>query len=204
MTLSPSLRKLVLTIHVITTMGWLGSAAAYIPIAAYVLNNQDADMVRSAIQIMSLVANFIVVPVAFASLLTGVALSLGTRWGLFRHYWIFFKLLFTVIAVFMLVAYIVELNHAASIASKSILSSTDLSILKDSIHIVHPSGGLLIVLVATVLSVYKPKGMTRYGWRKQQEIKSSAEPYTTPSWIKMVGSAVIVLLLLIVALILFN
>ncbi|WP_159886896.1 hypothetical protein [Paenibacillus puerhi] len=204
MTLSPSLRKLVLTIHVITTMGWLGSAAAYIPIAVYLLNNQDADMIRSAIQIMSLVANFIVVPVAFASLLTGVALSLGTKWGLFRHYWILFKLLFTVIAVFMLVAYILELNHAASIASKSTWSSTELSMLKDSIHIVHPSGGLLIVLVATVLSVYKPKGMTRYGWRKQLEIKSSTEPYTTPRWIKTVRSAVIVLIALIVTLILFN
>ncbi|WP_019637740.1 hypothetical protein [Paenibacillus fonticola] len=204
MTLSPSLRKLVLAIHVITTMGWLGSAAAYIPLAAYLLNNQDADTIRSAIQMMSLVVRFIVVPAAFVSLLTGVALSLGTRWGLFRHYWISFKLLFTVIAVFMLIAYLVELNHAASIAAKSILTSTDLSILKDSIHIVHPSGGLLIVLVATVLSVYKPKGMTRYGRRKQQEIISSTEPYTTPIWIRIVGSAVIVLLLLIVALILFN
>ncbi|MBW7475697.1 hypothetical protein K0T92_13165 [Paenibacillus oenotherae] len=204
MILSPSLRKLVLTIHVITTMGWLGSAAAYIPIAAYVLNNQDADMIRSAIQIMSLVANVIVLPVAFASLLTGVGLSLGTRWGLFRHYWIFFKLLFTVIAVVMLVAYIQELSHAASIASKSTLSNADISMLKDSIHIVHPSGGLLIVVVAAVLSVYKPKGMTRYGWRKQLEFKSSTEPYTTPLWIKMVGSAVVVLLLVIVALILFR
>lgn len=204
MILSPSLRKLVLTIHVITTMGWLGSAAAYIPIAAYVLSNQDADMLRSSIQIMSLVANYIVVPVAFASLLTGVALSLGTRWGLFRHYWIFFKLLFTVLAVFMLVAYIQELSHAASIASKSALSNADISILKDSIHIVHPSGGLLIVLVVTVLSVYKPKGMTRYGWRKQLEIKSSTESYTTPLWIKIVGSSVVVLILVIVALILFN
>lgn len=60
------------------------------------------------------------------------------------------------------------------------------------------------MLVATVLSVYKPKGITRYGWRKQQEIKSSTELYTTPIWIRIVGSAVIVLLLLIVALILFN
>lgn len=81
MTLSPPLRKLVLTIHVITTMGWLGSAAAYIPLAAYLLNNQDADTIRSAIQMMSLVVRFIVVPAAFVSLLTGVALSLGTRWG---------------------------------------------------------------------------------------------------------------------------
>ncbi|MVO98189.1 hypothetical protein [Paenibacillus lutrae] len=204
MTFSPSFRKLILTIHVITTMGWLGSAAAYIPIAVYVLNNQDTDMLRPAIEIMSLIANFIVVPVAFASLLTGIALSLGTRWGLFRHYWIFFKLLFTVIAVFMLVAYIQELSHALSVASKRPLSSKDISILKDSIHIVHPSGGLLIVVVVTVLSVYKPKGMTKYGWRKQPESKSNTEPYTTPGWAKTVISAVVVLLLLIVALVLFK
>ena len=79
MTLSPSFRKLVLTLHIISTMVWLGSVAAYIPIAVYVLTNQDAEMVQSTIQIMSLVINFIVVPMAFASLLTGVALSLGTR-----------------------------------------------------------------------------------------------------------------------------
>jgi membrane protein implicated in regulation of membrane protease activity len=28
---------------------------------------------------------------------------------------------------------------------------------------------LLVLLVATVLAVYKPRGMTRYGRRKQQE-----------------------------------
>ncbi|MFD3257278.1 hypothetical protein ACE3MQ_01555 [Paenibacillus lentus] len=204
MTLSPTLRKLVLTIHVITTMGWLGSAAAYIPVAAYLLNNQDADMIRSAFQIMTLIANYIVVPVAFASLLSGITISLGTGWGLFRHYWILFKLVFTVIAVFMLIAYILELSHAVSIASQSTWSSADITILKDSIHIVHPSGGLLIVLVATVLSVYKPKGMTKYGWRKQQEIKSSGEPYKTALWIKIVGSAVIGMLLLILGLMITN
>lgn len=191
MTLSPSLRKLVLTLHVLTTMGWLGAAAAYIPIAAYVLSHQDAQLVRSAVQIMDLVANLIVVPVAFASLLTGAALALGTKWGLFRHYWITFKLIFTIFAVFMLVAYTQELGHAASIAANRTLTSEDLRILQSPIHIIHPTGGLLIVVLATVLSVYKPKGLTRYGWRKQQEIKRSDEPYMTARWIKsMIGVAI--------------
>lgn len=200
MTMSPSLRKLVLTLHVITTMGWLGSAAAYIPIAAYVLTNQDLEMVRSAIQIMNLVAVFIVVPVALASLLTGVILSLGSRWGLFRHYWILLKLLLTVFAVFMLVAYTQILSEAASIAAKSTLSSIDIRILRDPIHIIHPIGGLLIVLVATVLSVYKPKGMTRYGRHKQPEVKQNTEPFSIPRWTKMTGAGAIVFLLLIVIL----
>ncbi|MGG2113426.1 hypothetical protein ABFY60_23605 [Lysinibacillus pakistanensis] len=181
-------------------MVWLGSAAAYIPIAVYVLTNQDVEMIRTAIKIMSLVVNFIVVPVAFASLLTGVALSLGTRWGLFRHYWILLKLLLTVFAVSMLVAYSIELSHAASIAAQTTLSSTDIEVLKAPIHITHPSGSVFIVLVATVLSVYKPKGMTKFGWRKQMEIKGKSDftPYLTPRWIKRVGVAAISVLLIFV------
>ena len=32
------------------------------------------------------------------------------------------------------------------------------------------SRGLVVLIVLTALSVYKPRGMTRYGWRKQQEL----------------------------------
>ncbi|WP_434006829.1 DUF2269 family protein [Paenibacillus konkukensis] len=200
MTLSPSFRKLVLTLHVISTMVWLGSAAAYIPVAIYVLTNQDTEMIRSAIQIMSLVVNFVVVPVAFASLLTGVALSLGTRWGLFRQYWILIKLLLTAFAVSMLVAYSIELGHAASIAAQTTWSSTDVEILKAPIHITHPSGSVCIVLVATILSVYKPKGMTKFGWRKQMESnnKTDSTPFSRPRWLKRVGVAAIGAFLLFV------
>lgn len=202
MTLSSSYRKLVLTLHMITTMGWLGSAAAYIPIAANVLTNQDTSFVQSAIQIMVLIANFIVVPMAFVSLLTGIALSLGSRWGLFRHYWILFKLVLTVIALFMLVAYTQALGQMAAIAVQRTLSSNDISILKDPIHLLHSSGGLFVVLLATVMSVYKPKGMTKYGWRKQQEVKKKPDsiPYSIPRWVKLIGVAVIVLILIIVIL----
>ncbi len=35
--------------------------------------------------------------------------------------------------------------------------------------LLHAGGGLLVLLVITVLNVYKPRGMTPYGWRKQHE-----------------------------------
>jgi hypothetical protein len=38
--------------------------------------------------------------------------------------------------------------------------------------LVHSVGGLLILLTTAVLSVFKPRGLTRYGWRKQQERQS--------------------------------
>lgn len=166
MSLSPTLRKQLLTLHIISTMVWLGSASSYIPIGIYVVNSQDAEMIRFAIQIMSIIVNFIVVPVAFVSLLTGVILSLGTRWGLLRHYWIVVKLLLNVFAVIMLVNYAVLLSRAAAIAAQTTWSSADIEILQAPNHISHPIGSVVIVVTATILSVYKPRGMTKFGRRQ--------------------------------------
>lgn len=198
MTMSLSIRKLILTLHVITSVGWLGSVVAYIPVAAYVLTNQDAKIVQSTIQIMDLIVVFIVVPMAFASLITGIVLSLGTSWGLFRHYWVLLKFLLTCLAIFVLISYTQELREMASIAS-----SIDMSVLQDREHIAHTIGGLLVLLVASILSVYKPKGLTKYGWRKRMKIKNKADTttYSRPRWIKVTGITAIVMLLLITLLI---
>jgi hypothetical protein len=40
----------------------------------------------------------------------------------------------------------------------------------------HAGGGLLVLLVITMLNVYKPRGLTPYGWRKQQEERRRRQP----------------------------
>ncbi|MGP3958869.1 hypothetical protein ACTWPT_22935 [Nonomuraea sp. 3N208] len=35
----------------------------------------------------------------------------------------------------------------------------------------HSIGGLIVLLLITILSVVKPQGLTPYGWRKQQEVR---------------------------------
>jgi hypothetical protein len=35
---------------------------------------------------------------------------------------------------------------------------------------------LLVLLVNTALSIYKPRGMTRHGWRKQQGRRAEGAP----------------------------
>jgi len=35
------------------------------------------------------------------------------------------------------------------------------------------SGGVLVLLVITVLNVYKPRDLTPYGWRKQEEFRTA-------------------------------
>src|SRR5437762_3503112 len=100
--MTPSLRKLVLTAHVTFSVGWLGAVAAFLVLAIAGLTNQDTQIVRSAYLAMELTARFVVVPLAFASLLSGLVQSLGTPWGLVRHYWVLVKLLLTTFATIIL------------------------------------------------------------------------------------------------------
>jgi hypothetical protein len=100
--MTPRLRKFALTAHVTSSVGWLGAVAAFLALAVASLTSQDAQMVRAAYLAMELTAWFVIVPLAFASLLTGLVQSLGTKWGLFRHYWVLAKLLLTVLATIVL------------------------------------------------------------------------------------------------------
>jgi hypothetical protein len=76
------------------------------------------------------------------------------------------KLLLTVFATVVLLAKMELIGYAASVAAGATLSGADLRAAGIQL-VVHAAGGLLVLLVPLVLSVYKPPGVTRYGWRKQ-------------------------------------
>lgn len=83
----PRLRKFVLTAHLTSSVGWLGAIAAFLALAVAGLTSQDEQTVRAAYLAMELTAWFVTVPLALASLLSGLIQALGTPWGMFRHYW---------------------------------------------------------------------------------------------------------------------
>jgi hypothetical protein len=171
--MTSQLRKLVLAIHLITSVGWIGAASAYLALVVVVLTNQDARRIQDAILVMYLVDWFVIIPFAAVSFLSGLVLSLGTAWGLFKHWWVLFSLLLTIFALFILNEYSLTLREMASVASKPILTDAELDVLKDPGHAVHNIGGLAMLLVIAVLNTYKPRGLTRYGWRKEQEARAS-------------------------------
>jgi len=166
--MTPSLRKLVLTAHITVSVGWLGAVAAFLALAVAGLTSRDAQMVRTAYAAMELTARFVIVPLAFASLLSGLIESLGTPWGLFRHYWVLAKLSLTTFAAIVLLAKMPLIGYAARRAAETTSSTADLHGIGIQLA-VHAVGGLLVLLVITALSVYKPWGLTSYGRRKQQE-----------------------------------
>ena len=166
MTMPPRPRKFALTAHVTSSVGWLGAVVVFLALAVVGLTSQDAQTVRGAYLVMEPAAWFVLVPLAFASLLTGIVQSLGTMWGVFRHYWVLFKLLITVFATIVLLIYMQTFRFMAGVAADP---SADLGVVRNASPALHAALGLLVLLVAAVLAVYKPRGMTRYGWRKQQE-----------------------------------
>ncbi len=168
MTMKPSIRKFALTAHITSSVGWLGAVAAFLVLAVAGLASQDAQMVRAAYLAMKLIAWFVIVPLAFASLVTGIVQSLGTQWGLFRNYWVLVKFLLTVFATIVLLLQTGSISYVAGVAEATTLSGSDLREARISL-VAHAGSGLLVLLVPMVLSVYKPRGMTRYGRRKQRE-----------------------------------
>lgn len=165
--MSPRLRQLALTAHVVASVGWLGAVACVLGLAVAGVASSDAEAVRAVYPAMEVAAWYVLVPLATASLLTGIAQSLGTKWGLFRHYWVVVKLAINLLATVVLLFYLGTLDSLADVAAAS--SGDDLSGLRSASPVLHAGAALLLLVLATVLAVYKPRGVTPYGWRKQQE-----------------------------------
>ena len=167
MTMGPRARKFTLAVHVTVSVGWIGAVAAYVALDVATTSNQDPEAVRSAYSGMALIAGYVIVPLAVGSLLSGLVISLGTKWGLFRHYWVVMSLALTAVATAVLFVEMQTINHFAQIAADPATSTDELRALGSTLP--HSIGGILVLLVVLALNMYKPKGMTRYGWRKERE-----------------------------------
>jgi hypothetical protein len=167
MTMSHGVRKLALATHLTVSIGWLGAVVAYLVLDVTVATTQDPQLVRSAWIAMGLVVSTAIVPLALASLLTGLVMSLGTKWGLIRHWWVLISLVLTIIATVVLLSEAGVVRRAASMAADRAMS--DEMLLDIPPTLVHSAGGLVVLLIIQWLNVYKPQGLTPYGWRKQQE-----------------------------------
>lgn len=166
MTMKPTLRKFVRTTHVIVAVGWLGAVAAFLALALIGLTSEDIQLARAAYLAMDAITRFVIFPLSLIPLLlTGPLLSLCTPWGLFRHYWIIVKLVINILSTLILLVHLRPISSMARAAAEGTLSSADRGI---QIQLVIAAGaGLLALLVTTGLAVYKPRGMTPYGWRKR-------------------------------------
>jgi hypothetical protein len=104
--LSQGARKALLTAHIIVSVGLLGDSAGYLAVAIRTSTLDDPALVRDSVKTLNMFSLAFGIPLSFAALLTGVALGLGTRWGVFRHPWVVAKLLL-VVTVLLVGAFVI-------------------------------------------------------------------------------------------------
>jgi hypothetical protein len=166
MIMTRPVRKLVLTAHVTFSVGWLGAVITSLVLAVAGLATADAVTVRAVYPALDLIGWYVLVPLSVASLITGLVQALAGPWGLLRHYWVVLKLTMNLFATVLLLLYTQTLGYLSD-AAKTSADPADLLILRTPSPILHAAGALVLLGVAVTLSIYKPRGLTRYGQRHQ-------------------------------------
>ncbi|MGQ0520641.1 MAG: DUF2269 domain-containing protein [Actinomycetota bacterium] len=163
--MAPGARKFTLAVHLACSVGWLGAAMSYLAVGIVTVRSSDVETVRSGWIAMELMGWYVIVPLAVGSLVTGCVMGLGTRWGLFRHYWVAASLALTFFATVVLVLHMPTVSTRANLARGA--SAAELGQLGGDV--LHPGIGVGVLGFVLGLNVVKPRGMTRYGQRKQYE-----------------------------------
>ncbi len=198
--MAPRTSKLVLTSHITFSVGWLGAVVVFLALAITGLSSQNIQLARSAYVAMELSAWYVIVPFCLASLFTGVVQSLGTKWGLFKHYWIVVKLFLTIAATIFLLLHLQPISYLAGIAANTSLSNIQEPGLQ--IQLIAVSGAaILVLLAATTISVYKPWGKIQFGMRDiNKEIFVQGNKATSKKSLGfyiLIGLAILILIFII-------
>jgi hypothetical protein len=160
--LSPRTRKLVLAAHIVVSVGLLGISAALLILGSVAALTSDPETARAAYRSMGIFTRGVVQPGAILAIVTGVILSLGTKWGLVKHYWIVAKLVLTAAAILVGMLVIgpnvqkaITLTSGGAPVVAQAWGSTKLLLAAASM------ANVLMLGAATVISVYKPGGQIR-------------------------------------------
>lgn len=170
-------RKLGIVVHVALSVGWLGAVAAFVALALAALG-ADQALSRAAFVGMDLIGRWVLVPLSLGALASGIVQSIGTKWGLVRHYWVLVKLLLTIVATAVLLLHqFTAVEEAARLAMQS---AADISgpLRRFGIQLLADAGLAAVALaIITVIAIYKPWGLTPFA-----KGAPGAQPVVTERW----------------------
>ena len=170
MAMSSALHRAALALHITSSVGWIGAATGYLVLGVLAARSEDPLTIRAAWIGMEVIGWRAVVPLGCLDLLTGLVMSLGTPWGLVRHYWVLFALVLTIMALTVLILHMPTVTAAADLAR----TVDDRAVVALGGDVLHPALGLVVLVIVAVLNVYKPRGVTGLGRKRPRTSSSSA------------------------------
>jgi hypothetical protein len=139
-------RRTLLTAHILLSVGLFGDVAGFLAVAIRANGAEDPEVARASYDILAMFSTVFGIPLSFGALLTGIALGLGTKWGVLRYPWTMAKLalILSVILVgsFVLGPSVEQMRDGSGGAETRILLGAGWDV--------------LALGTATMLSVFKP------------------------------------------------
>lgn len=148
--LRPVVRRPLLLAHVVVSVGLLGQGWVLIVLNLIALTTDDGALARSAYRLMEVLVFTGGIPLSLLSLVTGLVLAPAGPWGLFRHTWVFAKLLLLIGVVLV----------GTFLATPDVLAAHGPPY-PDALQwpqVAVSAAQATMLLAATALSVYRPRG----------------------------------------------
>lgn len=158
--LSRRWRTATLIVHIVAAGAWIGIDVIVAVLVSAGWFAGDVEVRSLAYQAL---ATFVVWPMLTAglvSLLTGLVLGLGTKWGLIRYWWVAVKLVLNLVLCTLIVLVLQPgMGEVATYGRDLLTGAPDAS--RVSTLFFPPAVSLSTLTIATVLAVAKPWGRTR-------------------------------------------
>ncbi|MEU8307867.1 hypothetical protein AB0C84_30310 [Actinomadura sp. NPDC048955] len=155
----PPVRKTVTVVHVVASVALLGEVWGLVLLNLTAALTDDATLAHSAYRLMGVLVFGGGIPLSLTALVTGVALATGSAWGLARHYWVLAKL---VLLIAVILAGMLLFTPGAMADATAGGAPAAAGRQWEQVAVV--SCQLAMLLTATTLSVFKPRG--RVGRRR--------------------------------------
>lgn len=165
--MTPRVRKLVMVVHVLFAVSWLGLTIGNVTMALTALTTDNPELQHAMFRAMNVIGGTLLLPISLLTFLTGLLQAFATPWGLLKHKWVLTKFLLTSVAV-LLTPFSLLPGLRENVA---IVDSTPAGQLADigasGWNGLLSSGGVSLTIYTTclVLSIFKPWGRTKRGQR---------------------------------------
>jgi hypothetical protein len=148
------LRNALLIIHIVVTVAELGTDLALLALDVAGLRGAEARTVYPA---SHLLGQWLMVPLAVASLTTGLTLSVTTGWKPFVHGWVTLKATITVLLTGLLLASLVPALGRAADAATGAAGAAPMTHAQQTLLVAAPAGAAALLTINVLLGVVKPR-----------------------------------------------